>query len=242
MFYYDHNIGDFAIETRGLTYELIGIYISLLDRFASTQKPITGEWLEVAYQGETKSKAIALLNAFFVKREEGYVHLRLEQQIAAFEALSKTRSEAGKKGGRRKKSVPSPATEQDAEEAKSNCLAIESITNKPVTNKPVTNKPTTSNQEKREKKPLVFPADLPADVRDEWVAYKKKMCRSCTQRMVDDIVEQARLAGMSLADAMVYQMKKGWKGFEAEWVRNSSSTGPSKAFNPDPDYFDEEPF
>lgn len=149
MFYYDHNIGDFAIETRGLTYELIGIYISLLDWYASTQKPITSDWLDVAYQGENKSKAIALLKAFFVKRDEGYVHLAIEKQIIAFEEMSRKRSEAGKKGGRRKKALPSAATECEETALASNSLANAFLTNnhKPLTNNQVVSSTPNVNDE-----------------------------------------------------------------------------------------------
>ena len=115
MHYYPHNIGDFALETRGLTYEQIGILVTLMDRYASTQLPITEAWVNVAYQESSKCQAIALLNAFFVQKDGGFVHPRLEQMIFDFEEKSKKRSEAGKKGAkvRAKDQLPSKCQEID---------------------------------------------------------------------------------------------------------------------------------
>ena len=56
---------------------------------------------------------------------------------------------------------------------------------------------------------------------DEWQALKRKLCKGCTQRMVDAIAREAEKAGMTVEQAMTYQLEKGWKGFEADWVRNA---------------------
>ena len=40
MNYYPHNIGDFAIETKYMTFEQKGIYVDLLDRYLSTGYPV----------------------------------------------------------------------------------------------------------------------------------------------------------------------------------------------------------
>ena len=223
MHYYDHNIGDFAIETRGLTYEQIGIYISLLDKYASSQQPITDEWLDVAYQLETKCKALALLKAFFVKREGGFVHPRIEKQIAEFEELSKARREAGRKGGRKKSASATAAGDSVEKANESNCQANANIT--------INHKPETINQDKdidtrakparRPAQKLVKPEGVSDQVFDEWQALKRKLCKGCTQRMVDAIAREAEKAGMTVEQAMTYQLEKGWKGFEADWVRNA---------------------
>lgn len=241
MNYFDFNPGDFYSLVQGMDFDGQGIAISLISRLATTEKPIKTQWVKLGFPVDSQKKAMDILEALFVETPDGWIFPSVWQQVLKYQANCARNKENGRKGGRPKKNVGS---EIETQKNPTGCDSVydvnpkESLTNN---QKPITNNQEVS-KEKREKKPLVFPADLPADVRDEWVAYKKKMCRSCTQRMVDDIVEQARLAGMSLADAMVYQMKKGWKGFEAEWVRSSSPTGSSKAFNPDPDYFDEEPF
>lgn len=216
----------YSLLEKGVLTELMIMYLSK----ETALDPKLFDRITNRYTDEERAAFDFVIRDFFHLEGDGLYH------CSSFDKLiekSKSKSEKARK------SVMARWDRNSAETKANN----DRDTNVLLTNnqKPITNNQEVS-KEKKEKKPLVFPADLPADVRDEWVAYKKKMCRSCTQRMVDDIVEQARLAGMSLADAMVYQMKKGWKGFEAEWVRSSSPTGSSKAFNPDPDYFDEEPF
>lgn len=233
MLYVMLHLGDWSSWTR--LYSLLerGILIELIAMYFSNESAINPSLFERITRRYTEEELKAfnfVIEDFFYLGDDGLYHNDACDQIIA---KSKEKSEKARKSIQARWSKK---TDEQRSKYERNTDEILTNSQEPITNNQEVSK------EKREKKPLVFPADLPADVRDEWVAYKKKMCRSCTQRMVDDIVEQARLAGMSLADAMVYQMKKGWKGFEAEWVRSSSPTGSSKAFNPDPDYFDEEPF
>lgn len=139
MHYYDHNLGDFALETRGLSYEQIGIYITLLDRYASTEAPITEAWVDLAYQDRSKCLALALLNGLFVKEELGWIHPRLQTLIENFKATSEKRRKAGAKGGKAKAHKPC-ATEVSGEldsnkQELSTCLANAKLTNnhKPLT-------------------------------------------------------------------------------------------------------------
>lgn len=141
MHYYTHNIGDFAMETRGLSYDEIGIYITLIDRYASTQKPLGETWISLAYRGESNSKALALLEAFFVRREGGWAHPRIADLISKFAETSEKRRAAGAKGGRRKadsSTVASALEDPDGvKQEPSNCLASAVITNKPINQEPI---------------------------------------------------------------------------------------------------------
>lgn len=143
MHYYTHNIGDFAMETRGLSYEEIGIYITLIDRYASTQKPLGEAWISLAYRGESNSKALALLEAFFVRQEGGWAHPRIADLISKFAETSEKRRAAGAKGGRRKadsSTVASALEDSDGvKQEPSNCLASAVITNnhKPINQEPI---------------------------------------------------------------------------------------------------------
>ena len=74
---------------------------------------------------------------------------------------------------------------------------------------------------KTTKPKLEKPDGVSDQVFDEWQALKRKLCKSCTQRMVDAIVREAEKADMTVEEAMTYQLEKGWKGFEAEWVHNA---------------------
>lgn len=65
---------------------------------------------------------------------------------------------------------------------------------------------------------LVNPEGVSDEVWTDWQALKRKLCKSCTQRMVNAIVREAAKAGMTVEEAMIYQLEKGWKGFEADWI------------------------
>lgn len=65
---------------------------------------------------------------------------------------------------------------------------------------------------------LVKPEGVSDEVWTEWTAHKRKVCKSCSQRAVDNIVREAAKAGMTVEEAMIYQLEKGWKGFEADWI------------------------
>ncbi len=68
---------------------------------------------------------------------------------------------------------------------------------------------------------LVKPEGVSDEVWTEWTAHKRKVCKSCSQRAVDNIVREAAKAGMTVEEAMIYQLEKGWKGFEADWVTDN---------------------
>lgn len=71
--------------------------------------------------------------------------------------------------------------------------------------------------------PLVKPEGVSDEVWTEWTAHKRKVCKSCSQRAVDNIVREAAKAGMSVEEAMCHQIDMGWKGFKAEWVNDKRS-------------------
>lgn len=69
--------------------------------------------------------------------------------------------------------------------------------------------------------PRVKPEGVSDEVWAEWTAHKRKVCKSCSQRAVDNIVREAAKAGMSVEEAMCHQIDMGWKGFKAEWATDN---------------------
>lgn len=109
MFYYSHNIGDWATETQGLDLAHLGAYVRLIDRYASTEKPIKTDWVFLAFTSETVSIAKNILSAFFEPADgsdpeaSGWVHPRISAEIEAFRARAEKNKANGKRGGRPKK-------------------------------------------------------------------------------------------------------------------------------------------
>lgn len=79
---------------------------------------------------------------------------------------------------------------------------------------------------------LVKPEGVSDALWGEWVAHKKKVCRACTQRMVNLLVREAEKAGMTPAEAMETQLDHGWKGFDASYVTDRTGRKPQ----PEPKY------
>lgn len=220
MKYYQHNIGDFAILTQGLDLESVGIVIRMIDRMMSTEKPIKSQWVYLAFQGQTQDKAICILESLFEEKEDGWVLPVLVENIEQYQRNAQKNRENGKKGGRPRKTEtqtkPSGFSEESQTEAKKN------LTNKPLTSKPINQEVISDAQAKPspKKTSLVKPDGVSEQVFGEWQKHKKKVCKSCTQRMVDALVREADKAGITAEAAMVYQLEQGWNGFEAEWYLN----------------------
>lgn len=230
MNYYSHNIGDFAVETKYMTFEQKGLYIDMIDRYLSTGKPLDTHWVATIKRLASEGAVDAVLMLCFEERDGSFYNERCEKIIADYEAMAeKNRRNALK---RSKKTTETEANKPLGNNGNGtslpsgNPLATQSV----ATNN---HKPRTINQEcvidtrpkttrpKTTKPKLEKPDGVSDQVWDEWQALKRKLCKSCTQRMVDAIVRESEKAGMTVEEAMTYQLEKGWKGFEAEWVHNA---------------------
>lgn len=60
-------------------------------------------------------------------------------------------------------------------------------------------------------------AGVGAQVVDDWIAHRKKKTASVTKTVIEELAEQAALAGISLEKAMRECCLRGWQGFKAEW-------------------------
>ena len=243
MHYYQHNIGEFALETRGLSYEEIGVYITLLDRYASTQKPITKSWVALAYKGESNCLALALLDALFVSSEDGWTHPRVDELIQSYEETSEKRRAAGAKGGRGRRSaaiahVCSSEGKQVAdavEQVQSNCLASatqpETINQEPRTNNQriestdvLSTQAPASTPVRRRKTSGVSsvekPDEIPAQVWSDWLQIRKAKRLPLTKTAWDAMCVEAEKVGYSAEEMVRCCVEHGWASFKAQWVIN----------------------
>lgn len=67
------------------------------------------------------------------------------------------------------------------------------------------------------------PQNVPEPVWRDFQAVRKAKRAPLTQTALDGIETQAKLAGMSLADALATCCKRGWQGFEADWLKPNSN-------------------
>ena len=60
-------------------------------------------------------------------------------------------------------------------------------------------------------------AGVDEQVVNDWIAHRKKKGATATKTVIEDLTEQAAIAGISLEKAMRECCLRGWQGFKAEW-------------------------
>ena len=73
MYYYSLNIGDFALWTSGFDSESVGIFVQLLNRHLSTEKPIKTQWVYLGYRKDEQEKALAILSTLWEETPDGWI-------------------------------------------------------------------------------------------------------------------------------------------------------------------------
>ena len=100
MHYYQFNIGDYKSHTDHLTnLEDLG-YRRLLDWLYLHEKPLPSDENKVARlirMGENQSEISTVLNEFFKKTTDGWVHNRVNEEVNQFKAKQDTARSNGKK-------------------------------------------------------------------------------------------------------------------------------------------------
>ena len=101
MYAYYHHIGDYRKDTAHLSLVEHGIYRQLLDTYYLDERPLTLDHAKLMRSHSVRSademQAFEnVLQDFFVRTEEGYVHKRCESEIAQFKAKSDSASKSAK--------------------------------------------------------------------------------------------------------------------------------------------------
>lgn len=233
MNYVQFHLGDWLAGTALLSPTERGVYMDLLVRYYKEERPIKQEEckrIARAYAPYEQEAMQYVLQTFFTLDDEGYHHSRCDEEIAKAREVSEKRKKSANARWAKQtettsaKNVRPVESERNATamqvHSKSNANGLLTINQQPLTinqeeviaTRPKATRPSTPKAKK--------PECVTDQVWSEWQSLKKKLCKSCTQRMVDALVREASKAGMSAEEAMVYQLEKGWKGFEAEWVKN----------------------
>ena len=231
MHFYQHNIGDFAMETQGLSLAHIGAYMRLVDRYVSTEKPIKTEWISLAFDAESEKIAREVLAAFFEPADgedserSGWIHPGFAEEIAAYQAKSAVNKANGKRGGRPRKAKETESV-SGGFSSESESEAKKSLTNN---QEPITNKEEKKEKEKRaarftpdEVKSGAIDRQLYAD----WLTTRGKA--PVTATAWESIKREADKAGMTLDDVLRLMIERGWRGFRASWKAAKDGGGKDK--------------
>jgi uncharacterized protein YdaU (DUF1376 family) len=104
MHHYDFHIGDYMKATAHLSNEEDLCYRRLLDMYYDTELPIPKETQWVSRRLRIGIEVVSrVLQDFFVLQDDGWHSLRCDEEIAHYNAICERNRQAGKLGGRPKK-------------------------------------------------------------------------------------------------------------------------------------------
>ena len=190
MHYYNFHIGDYASHTRHLSHLEDLAFRRLLDFYYLHETPIkTHDIARQIGMREHEQDVLTVLNEFFMSTPDGFINARADKEIANFKAMS----EGGKRGAAIRWAKGSHSPPIDPPIATNN------------------HKPITKNH-----------IDTPEGVDDlvwkDYVEFRKKRKAPITERVIEGLVKEAKIAKMSLNDVIKECVVRGWQSFKAEWV------------------------
>ena len=190
MHFYQFHIGDYKSHTHHLSLMEDLAFRRLLDHYYLHESPIKQR--DIARQigmRDCEQEVLTVLNEFFVSTENGFIHPRADAEIAKFRKFS----EDGKRGAAKRwlKGGDSPP----------NATPI-------ATNN---HKPRTINH-------IYTPDGVDDLVWKDYVEFRKKRKAPITERVIEGLAKEAKIAKMSLNDVIKECVVRGWQSFKAEWV------------------------
>ena len=210
MHYFEHNIKDYRADAFQLNLMQHGAYRQLLDQYYLNEKPLSLD-LEVLFQDllirdENEKKTIAfILEKFFDKTEDGYVHKRCDVVIKKYKAKSdQSRNAANTRWGKEKV--------KNADAMRESC------------ERNANQEPITTNKETHVSRPM----DVNVSIWEDYMAFRKAKNSPMTQTFLKGMKKEAVQAGITLNTAITKCLENNWVGFKAEWLEKKLPNGESK--------------
>ena len=196
MHYFYLQIKEWIANTAHLTTEEEAVYFRLiLTYYDSEQKiPLEPSLIFRKLRIANKDTGLAILEEFFTKTENGWIHERCDLEIARYHSMA----EAGKRGALKRWAKGGDTPPIDPPIAIKNKELI--IKNKELN------------------KALDPPDGVSVDLWNDFLVYRKRMKSPVTPRVLARLVKEADLAKMTLPDVLETIIFKGWKSFDATWV------------------------
>lgn len=204
MHYYQHHIGDFIKDTSFLTNEEVGIYLKLLWLYYDSESPLPNSLTELAMKTnarDAKDDLLGILETFFTLNDDKWHHIRCDKEIAEYQAFCLKQKANGLKGGR-------PKVTQ--EEPNGNPMGYQAKPKKTLT---TNHKPLTTNQ-------VNTPEGVSSDLWNDFLAYRKRLKAPVTDRVLARLIKESKDANMTLEQVLETMIFKGWRSFEASWIKS----------------------
>jgi uncharacterized protein YdaU (DUF1376 family) len=198
MNFYPFHIGDYISHTSHLTDEEDLAYRRMIDLYYMTEAQFINdrEWIARRIRS-TPQIVIELLHEFFELREDDLWHSsRADKEIAKYKFLS----ESGKKGAEKRWG------NRDAKPTNSTPNSHPIAT--PIATK-------TKNQE-----PIHTPEGVSSDLWSDFLAYRKRLKAPVTDRVLARLIKESQDANMTLEQVLETMIFKGWRSFEAKWIKS----------------------
>jgi uncharacterized protein YdaU (DUF1376 family) len=203
MFFYQFNIKDFHYDTGHLDIVTEGTYRRLIDFAYETEEPIN----DIAYTSRRirceENVVTAVLEEFFQKTEEGWVHTRIQKEVAAYKQLK--------------------------EKAKASAERRWNANPMPTQCPPIANPMLTKNQEPRTINQEPIRPPTPRGVREEkvdegfesfWTAYPRKTGKGAAR----NAWVKAKLPAIDLLLSALHKAKKS-----PDWIKDRGAFIPHPA-------------
>ena len=236
MHYYKFNIADYRKDTVHLTPIEHYIYRSLIDWYYLDELPIPKETESVIRRLSLDNHSLGLLqnvlHDFFKLTETGYIHKRIDVEIAEYHGMIKANTANGKKGGRPAK----PAPKREKTESLKSVNRNESEINpnqEPLT---INQEPLTTNKIHTHLS-MLLSAGVENQIAKDWLSIRKTKRLPLTETAFDSISKKILGAGLTMNAGIKICVEQGWAGFSADWL---SSVPELKVSGPFVHWFDTE--
>ena len=211
MHYYKFNIADWHLATSHLTLEEEAIYFRLVNFYYDSEQPISKETQTVIRRlrlGNHSDSVNSILNEFFVLQEDGWHHLRCDDEIQKYHHKAEINQKVGKLGGRPKKINDLDNNPQKTQTvSKNNPQKTLTTNHKPITNNHINTPEGVSD--------LIF---------QDYLKIRKAQKKPWTITAQKLMETEAKKANMTLQQVMEICCARGWVGFKAEWAKNDEKS------------------
>ena len=194
MHYYKFNIADWHLATSHLSLEEEAVYFKLINYYYDSERCIPKETDSVIRRlrlGSVRDIVGIVLQEFFVLQDDGWHHLRCDDEILKYHHKAEVNQRIGKLGGRPKKT-------------QTVSVGIPEIT-LTTNHKPITN--------------IHTPEGVSDSIFKDYLEVRRTKKAKWTGTALKGLQREASKANISLEKAMQICCERNWVGIKAEWLK-----------------------
>jgi uncharacterized protein YdaU (DUF1376 family) len=228
MIWYSFYPADYARDTAHLTMVEHGAYRLLLDHCYMTGNPLPANEMHLhricrAFAAEEQNALHAVLHQFFTLTDEGWIHERVQSELAKSGEISEKRRQAANL--RHKNAERNNANADANADANAQQMNIQSQSQSQSQSQKQTNKEKIKDKQqaaRATRSNFSKPSDVDEKVWNDWLQHRKLKKAVVTETVLKTIQREASQAGITLQDALETMCARGWVGFKAEWMRSNN--------------------